>query len=72
VSTSLESALEFLHAKLRRAVSAKGHFPAGEAAMKLLYLVLCQGAGEWQMPPKEWCEANTQFAIMSGERFVTA
>ena len=40
--------------------------------MKLLYLVLRQVAGEWKMPPREWCEAKTQFAIMFDERFVAA
>jgi transposase-like protein len=25
---------------------------------------------EWKMPPREWAEAKTQFAIMFGERFV--
>jgi putative transposase len=61
-----------LNAKLRRAVRTRGHFPTDEAAMKLLYLVLRQVAGEWKMPPREWCEAKTQFAIMFDERFVTA
>jgi transposase len=61
-----------LNAKLRRAVRTRGHFPTDEAAMKLLYLVLRQVAGKWKMPPREWCEAKTQFAIMFDERFVTA
>ena len=29
---------------------------------KMLYLVLRQVAGKWKMPPREWCEAKTQFA----------
>ena len=29
-------------------------------------------AGKWKMPPREWCEAKTQLAIMFDERFVTA
>jgi hypothetical protein len=49
-----------------------GLFPTDEAAMKLLYLVLRRVAGKWKMPPREWCEAKTQFAIMFDERFVTA
>ncbi len=66
------NAIESLNAKLRRAVRTRGHFPTDDAAMKLLYLVLRQVAGEWKMPPREWCEAKTQFAIMFDERFVTA
>jgi hypothetical protein len=58
--------------KLRRAVRTRGHFPADEAAMKLLCLVLRQVARKWKMLPREWCEAKTQFAIMFDERFVTA
>jgi putative transposase len=66
------NAIEALNGKLRRAVRTRGHFPTDEAAMKLLYLVLRQVAGKWKMPPREWCEAKTQFAIMFDERFVTA
>jgi putative transposase len=66
------NAIEALNAKLRRAVRTRGHFPTDEAATKLLYLVLRQIAGEWKMPPREWSEAKTQFAIMFDERFVNA
>jgi putative transposase len=66
------NAIEALNAKLRRAVRTRGHFPTDEAATKLLYLVLRQVAGTWKMPPREWCEAKTQFAIMFDERFVRA
>jgi len=65
------NAIEALNAKLRRAVRTRGHFPNDEAAMKLLYLVLSQAAGEWKRPPREWVEAKTQFAVLFGERFVT-
>lgn len=66
------NAIEALNAKLRRAVRTRGHFPSDEAATKLLYLVLRQVTGEWKMPPREWSEAKTQFAIMFDERFVNA
>lgn len=66
------NAIEALNAKLRRAVRTRGHFPTDEAATKLLYLVLRQVAGEWKMPPREWSEAKTQFAIMFDERFVNS
>jgi len=66
------NALESLNAKLRRAVRTRARLPTDGAAMKLLYLVLRQVAGEWKMPPREWCGAKTQFAIIFDERFVTA
>ena len=61
-----------MNAKLRRGVKTRGHFPTDEAAIKLLYLVLRDVAAEWKMPPREWCEAKTQFAIIFDRRFVTA
>jgi putative transposase len=63
------NAIEALNAKLRRAVRARGHFPSDEAATKLIFLVLRQVAQQWKMPPREWAEAKTQFAIMFGDRF---
>jgi putative transposase len=66
------NAIEALNAKLRRAVRTRGHFPTDEAATKLLYLVLRRAAAGWKMPPREWLEAKTQFAIMFGDRFVSA
>ena len=44
--------------------------PSDEAATKLIFLVLRQVARQWKMPPREWAEAKTQFAIMFGDRFV--
>jgi putative transposase len=64
------NAIEALNSKLRRAVRTRGHFPGDEAAMKLLYLVLNRAVEEWKRPPREWCEAKTQFAILFGDRFV--
>jgi putative transposase len=66
------NAIEALNAKLRRAVKIRGHFPTDDAATKLIYLVLRQVAAEWKMPPKEWGEARTQFAIMFEDRFLSA
>jgi putative transposase len=64
------NAIEALNAKIRRAVRIRGHFPNDEAATKLIYLVLRQAAATWKMPPKEWGEARTQFAIMFEDRFL--
>ena len=66
------NAIEALNSKLRRAVRARGHFPTDEAATKLLFLVLRETTREWKMPPREWFEAKTQFAILFDERFVQA
>ena len=65
------NAIEALNAKLRRAVRTRGHFPNDDAAMKLLYLVLNKAAEEWKRPPREWCQAKTQFAVVFGDRFVS-
>ncbi|WP_244629467.1 transposase, partial [Brucella sp. 191011898] len=64
------NAIEALNSKLRRAIRARGHFPNDDAAMKMLYLVLNQAAGDWKRPPREWFEAKTQFAVVFGERFI--
>ncbi|GAA0317610.1 hypothetical protein GCM10009087_30010 [Sphingomonas oligophenolica] len=64
------NAIEALNSKLRRAVRTRSHFPGDGATMKLLYLVLNKAADEWKRPPREWAEAKTQFAVISGERFV--
>ncbi len=66
------NAIEALNAKLRRAVKIRGHFPTDEAATKLIYLVLRDAAAEWKMPPREWTQAKSQFAIMFEDRFITA
>ena len=63
------NAIEALNSRLRRAVRARGHFPTDEAALKLLFLVLNRTEKEWTMPPREWCMAKAQFAVLFGERF---
>ena len=63
------NAIEALHAKLRRAVRARGHFPTDDAVLKLLYLVLNLAAKEWRMPAREWTAAKAQFAILFEDRF---
>src|ERR687886_60500 len=63
------NAIEALHAKLRRAVRARGHFPHDDAVLKLLFLVLNLAAKEWRMPQREWSAAKAQFAILFEDRF---
>jgi putative transposase len=50
----------------------RGHFPSDEAATKLLFLILNRSEKEWIMPPREWCMAKAQFAVLFGERFTRA
>ena len=64
--------IESLNAKLRRAVRTRGHFPTDESALKLLFRVLNLAAKEWKMPPREWCMAKAQLAILFEERFTLA
>ena len=39
---------------------------------KLIYLVLRNAAAEWKMPLKRMDRRKVQFAIVFGDRFVTA
>jgi putative transposase len=66
------NSIEALHAKLRRAVRARGHFPTDEAVLKLLFLVLRLTSKEWKMPQREWTAAKAQFAILFEDRFAIA
>lgn len=66
------NAIEALHAKLRRAVRARGHFPHDDAVLKLLFLGLNLAAKDWRMPAREWTAAKAQFAILFEDRFVNA
>jgi putative transposase len=63
------NAIEALHAKPRRAVRARGHFPTDDAVLKLLFLVLNLATKEWRMPAREWSAAKAQFAILFEDRF---
>ena len=61
-----------MHAKLRRAVRARGHFPHDDAVLKLLCLVLNLASKDWRMPQREWAAAKAQFAILFEDRFAIA
>ncbi len=69
------NAIESLNARYRRAVKARGHFPAGQAALKCLYLVTRSldpagtGRTRWAM---RWKPALNAFAITFGDRFPAA
>jgi putative transposase len=63
------NAIEALHAKLRRAARARGHFRTDHAVLKPLFLVLNLATKEWKMPAREWTAAKAQFAIPFEDRF---
>ena len=60
------NAIESLHARMRRATRARGHFPNEQAAMKCLYLVVRsldptgRGAHRWM---NRWKPALNAFAV---------
>jgi len=63
--------LESVHARLRKIIKTRGHFPNDEAATKLLWLALRNITREWALPLRTWREAMTQFALLYDERFTT-
>jgi putative transposase len=69
------NAIESLNARYRRAIKARGHFPAEQAALKCLYLVTRSldptgtGRTRWAI---RWKPALNAFAITFGGRFPAA
>ncbi len=68
------NAVESLHARMRRATRARGHFPTDQAALKCLYLVVRsldptgRGRARWQ---NRWKAALNAFAITFEGRILT-
>ena len=69
------NAIESLNARYRRAVTAKGHFPTEQAALKTLYLVTRSldpkgtGQARWTM---RWKPALNAFSITFADRMPAA
>ena len=69
------NAIESLHARYRRAVTVRGHFPTEQAALKCLYLVTRgldpKGTGQarWSM---RWKPALNAFAVTFADRMPAA
>ena len=69
------NAIESLNARYRRAVTAKGHFPTEQAALKTLYLVTRgldpkgTGQGRWAV---RWKPALNAFAVTFADRMPAA
>src|SRR6185436_20283363 len=62
--------LESVHARLRKIIKTRGHFPTDDAATKLLWLALQNITRHWTMPVRPWREAMSQFAVLYQERFM--
>ena len=66
------NAIESVHARLRKVIKTRGHFPTDEAATKLIWLALRNIRTVWNKPPIHWTAAMNQFAILFGERIRAA
>jgi putative transposase len=63
------NALESVHARVRKIIKTRGHFPTDEAATKLIWLALRNITAEWVLPTRHWSLAMSQFAILYEDRF---
>jgi transposase-like protein len=63
------NALESVHARRRKILKTRGHFPNDEAATKLLWLALRTITATWARGASTWKTAMNPFAILSGDRF---
>ena len=63
--------LESVHARVRKVIKTRGHFPTDEAALKLIWLALHNIMQGWTTKAaRHWRETIHQFAILYGERFL--
>jgi putative transposase len=63
------NALESVHARVRKVIKTRGHFPTDEAATKLIWLALRNITADWSKAAHHWREAMNQFAILYDDRF---
>ncbi|MBC5784433.1 IS256 family transposase [Ramlibacter sp. USB13] len=63
------NAIESVHARLRKIIKSRGHFPSDDAASKLIWLALKNITADWGRAAKEWKDAMNQFAILYEDRF---
>jgi len=64
------NALESVHARVRKIIKTRGHFPTDEAATKLIWLALRNIIAEWSHAAHHWRAAMNQFAILYEDRFL--
>jgi putative transposase len=61
------NAIEALNRQLRKAIKTKGSFPTEEAALKLIYLAICNAVPAWTRT-RGWTKAMLAFKIQFGDR----
>jgi putative transposase len=65
------NALESVHARVRKIIKTRGHFPTDDAATKLIWLALRNITARWGTKAANyWHLAAQQFAILYADRFV--
>jgi len=64
------NALESVHARVRKIIKTRGHFPTDEAATKLIWLALRHITADWTKPAHQWKAAMNQFAVLYDDRFL--
>jgi putative transposase len=65
------NAVESLHMSLRKIIKTRGSFPSEEAALKLLYLALCNVSAKWDAI-QHWRQALNHFEMLWGDRIQVA
>jgi transposase-like protein len=63
------NALESVHARIRKIIKTRGHFPHDDAATKLIWLAVRNITADWRRPVYRWRAAMNQFAILYEDRF---
>jgi putative transposase len=66
------NSIESVHARLRKIIKTRRHFPSDDAATKLIWLALRDITADWRRAAHDWKEAMNQFAIVYADRFTTA
>jgi transposase-like protein len=64
------NALESVHARIRKVIKTRGHFPSDEAATKLIWLALRNIRAGWTLPTFQWKAAMHAFALAYEDRFL--
>lgn len=64
------NAIENINSQLRKIIKTRGHFPADEAATKLIWLALRNITANWDNAAHDWKTAMNQFAFLYADRFV--
>ena len=62
------NAIESMNRSLRKIIKNRGAFPSDQAAIKLLYLAMCNISKRWTRPVLDWKAALSQFTIMFEDR----